>query len=267
MWQKALLAISIFACVVQIGPPARGAAITVQLYPLTGEVRFTNRGLGSVPIVLYTISSPGKALNGTAWTSITDNYDASGNQLVDPINEWNKLSWSTDELSEGEFMNGGGNLPPMRSISLGRIWNPFKVVVPDLAFEIAEPSDAQVGVTIEYTVDGDYSGNGAVDFTDYNQFWRATYGSGTFLLADGNMNGTVDGADYVVWRKNLGRRASAPPFAAGSSGVAVANLAVAPEPNSMWLFLTAVVTAAGAIARARAQVAARGAARRRAVRR
>ncbi len=53
------------------------------------------------------------------------------------------------------------------------------------------------------TVPGDYDTSGTVNHSDWF-LWRATFGSTSDLLADGNGNGVIDAADYVIWRKNLG---------------------------------------------------------------
>lgn len=243
----------------EIGSPAWAAAVTVQLFPLTGEVRLMNRGLGPVPIAFYSISSPNGALNSSpgVWWSISENYDASGNDLVDSVNEWLPFSppGSTTELSEGVLANPGGSLPPTRSISLGRVWNPLKVPFPDLTFEIREPNSQQVGVTTEYTLDGDYNGNGTVDAADHNLYWRSTFGSTTNLLADGDLNGVIDMRDYVVWRNNYGRSLTQPPWSSGAAGVAVTPNSV-PEPTAGALLILALLpalqrTAGGMLSRRR----------------
>lgn len=51
---------------------------------------------------------------------------------------------------------------------------------------------------------GDYDGNGTVEQADYD-VWRAAFGNtGAALAADGNGDGIVNIADYTIWRDNLG---------------------------------------------------------------
>ncbi len=52
-------------------------------------------------------------------------------------------------------------------------------------------------------VDGDYNGDGSVDAADYTVF-RDTFSSTTDLRADGDGSGEVDEADYTLWADNYG---------------------------------------------------------------
>lgn len=49
---------------------------------------------------------------------------------------------------------------------------------------------------------GDYNFDFQVNMNDYS-LWRGHFGSTSDLAADGNGNGVVDAADYVIWRQNL----------------------------------------------------------------
>jgi hypothetical protein len=69
---------------------------------------------------------------------------------------------------------------------------------------------------------GDYNQNGTVDAADY-VVWRNTLNQvGSSLTADGNGNGMIDPGDYDVWRAHFGQTA-------GSGSGATTN-ATAPEP-------------------------------------
>jgi hypothetical protein len=92
----------------------------------------------------------------------------------------------------------------------------------DLQFRYARPGSGLVNATVTYVTPGplagDYNGNGTVDAADY-VVWRDTLGSTTMLAADGDDDGDVDQHDYTVWRRTFGNASAAP-----SQGSAV------PEP-------------------------------------
>jgi hypothetical protein len=56
-------------------------------------------------------------------------------------------------------------------------------------------------------VPGDYNLDGTVDAADY-QVWRSDFGNSTeispLIHGDGNADGTVDAADYAIWRNHVG---------------------------------------------------------------
>ena len=87
---------------------------------------------------------------------------------------------------------------------------------------------------------GDYNGNGSVDAADYT-VWRNSLGSTVVLAADGNGNHVVDQADYAIWKSNFGSS-----IGAGSTAMAAAL----PEP-SMVPILTVVFSTAAILWRSR----------------
>jgi len=79
---------------------------------------------------------------------------------------------------------------------------------------------------------GDYNGNGTVDAADYI-VWRRSLGSTDHVAADGNRNSRIDAADYDLWRANFGQTA-------GSGSGANANAAV-PEASTLVLLLAGML--------------------------
>ena len=99
--------------------------------------------------------------------------------------------------------------------------------------QIAYIADGEIAEVYElYLVDnplfvsvpGDYNQDGSVNAADYT-VWRDTLNSTSDLRADGDDSGTVDGADYTFWANNFGG-----PISATS----------VPEPHSLVLLLTMV---------------------------
>jgi autotransporter-associated beta strand protein len=73
------------------------------------------------------------------------------------------------------------------------------------------------------TIPGDFDHDGSVNGADL-VVWKGQYGNtGAGLAADADGNNTVDGADFLVWQKNVGAHAS------------VAAVGAVPEPASVVL--------------------------------
>jgi hypothetical protein len=232
-----------------LAPPADGDTLAVQLFPLTGEVRFQNASAAPFNFIYYSLTSDADALNGNpaVWKSISETYDASGNGFIDALNDWITLAAHQDELTEGVIPNPGGTLAPYRSVSLGHIWDPDEVPLPgDVIAQFVQAGSSSFNVVIGLALDGNYYNlDQVVDNLDYS-VWKACYGetSGVCLsLADGNLDGAVSAADYTIWRNHRGDSL------AGAAGAHVFRelgprqgvASAVPEPASAQLLLVATL--------------------------
>jgi hypothetical protein len=86
--------------------------------------------------------------------------------------------------------------------------------------------------TLPLQLTGDYNGNGTVDAADYSVWRNSLNQSGSALAADGNGNGRIDTGDYTLWKTNFGRTG-------GAGSASDLPAATVPEPIS---FVVAVVT-------------------------
>ncbi|WP_146445982.1 hypothetical protein [Botrimarina colliarenosi] len=111
------------------------------------------------------------------------------------------------------------------SIELG--YQPGSVLMTSL--QGSGSSGAQLGLLISPDaaplLPGDYDLDGDADLNDLAA-WQVAYGSTGFSLADGNRDGSVNAADYTVWRDAYANNAVATPEGA-SLGMAALGLVAA----------------------------------------
>jgi peptidyl-prolyl cis-trans isomerase A (cyclophilin A) len=93
--------------------------------------------------------------------------------------------------------------------------------------DITNNDAIMVNVTVLNYRAGDYDFNGTVNQADYT-LWRNNFGSTTNAAPDGNGDGVVDARDYAVWRNTLGQTGG-PGSGAGDLGSGV------PEPSTVFL--------------------------------
>jgi hypothetical protein len=106
-------------------------------------------------------------------------------------------------------------------------------------------SAAAEAINLAAGLPGDYNVDGTVDAADYT-VWRDTLGSVTLLAADGSGNHAIDQDDYAVWRDNFGRSEGG--FAAAA--IRPVQSTTVPEPATMRLLVwTILASAATATAR------------------
>jgi hypothetical protein len=87
---------------------------------------------------------------------------------------------------------------------------------------------------------GDYDHNGSIGLGDY-QVWKSTFGSTSNVDADGNGDGIIDAADYIVWRA----------LYVAQLGSGALGSAAVPEPSTALLAWVTIALVSGAAARRR----------------
>ena len=124
------------------------------------------------------------------------------------------------------------NSHPATSFEMGQLFDAVDGDQ-DLVFDFLLASDftALRGVVL-YTgirLPGDYNDDGTVDAADY-PVWRDSLGQavGPGSSADGDRDGTITMADYEVWKTNFGRS-----LTAGGAG----SISSVPEPAALLLML------------------------------
>ena len=190
--------------------------------PSTGEAQLRNTSNASVAIDGYQISSTSGALSTAGW-----------NSLEDQTSDWLEATMTQFSLSE-LLPEGVETLLGNSGYNLGTIFNTSgeqDIILEYLAegANVLQEGSVLYSALPDLALLGDYNDDGTVDAADYT-VWRDSLGSsGLGLAADGNNDGTVDSLDYDLWVANYGSSSS-------SSSAAAASV---PEPSTGLLGLIA----------------------------
>jgi hypothetical protein len=207
--------------------------------PATGDVKIRNTSPFTVAIDGYTVASAGASLNSNPalWTSLQDSFG----------NTWTEANLSDTRVSE--LQSSGMTTLTMNGGTTFDLGNLFKTSgAKDLVFQfvLSGNSTPSTGVVVYEAapniagVAGDYNKSGTVDAADYT-VWRDHLGQSFQLENEGGISpGAVDAADYTFWKSRFGATT-------GSGGGSLVAAAV-PEPTASGLTLVAA-TVAAAIAR------------------
>jgi probable HAF family extracellular repeat protein len=91
---------------------------------------------------------------------------------------------------------------------------------------------AHLGTAENIPLSGDYNSDGTVDAADY-VVWRNSLGqAGAALAADGDASGIIDTNDYNIWRSHFGQSAV---VASSISAVPSSGIPTVPEPSAIVL--------------------------------
>ncbi len=205
----------------------------------TGRVVIRNDTASAVSIAGYSVLSSEGALNPSNWLSITENYDSNSGGDVDPNNEWFHLAANANELGEGTL--GAADLEPSQTIDLGvGAWMPG--ASEEVGFEYVDASNDSVvqgmALFVTSTLAADFNMDGVVNGDDFLT-WQAnfgTVGNATKETGDANLDGDVDGDDFLIWQTEFG---------SSEGGAGALAAAAVPEPTTLWLaiFMGALASA------------------------
>jgi hypothetical protein len=121
------------------------------------------------------------------------------------------IYYTTDGVTDPRAIGGQVNPSPAVNSYSG----PMTITQPTTVKARLRTASGQWSGLVEATfttpsLPGDYDDNGTVEEADY-LVWRASYGMSVTpgWSADGNSDGLVNTTDYVIWRKNLGASSGA----------------------------------------------------------
>jgi hypothetical protein len=155
----------------------------------TGQVAIKNQSGDPLNIDYYKIESPAGALNATAWNSLQEQNLAGFPAGNGNGNGWEQFGGSSARVIGESYLTGNSSVANSASIGLGAAFNAGGAR--DLKFFYsALPQSPAPG--------GDYNGNGTVDAADF-VLWR----NGGPLLNEIETIGTVTPEDYTAWRANF----------------------------------------------------------------
>jgi Dockerin type I domain len=192
--------------------------------PVTGAATVQNQSTQAVDFIGYSISS----LSG----ALLPGYPGSGKP------GWLFANPTTSNLAE-VGPNSSIHLGVGGELALGTAWDSNGLG--DLTF-VYQTVDGAINQGIVYfgqkptvSLSGDYNGNGKVDAADY-VVWRKNLGKlsgATSSQGDGDGDGDVDSTDYNTWRSNFG-------VSLGAGSGAGLNGSQVPEPSTI-VFLTLIL--------------------------
>jgi hypothetical protein len=204
-----------------------GGNLVLEVNKSSGAVTLKNTATQPLAIDFLRISSAGGALSTSGWNSLADqNYSAvdgpdPGTVAGDSPGEgWDEAQGSSaSQLVEMFLGANGSTIAANASLSLG---NAFNTAI----FGAGNDGD----IVFEFGVNNGYRLTSTVSYV--------TGGGGT--PGDFNNNGTVDGADFLLWQRNFGQ----PGYNAASlnqwkanfgAGAAEAAVGAVPEPAALGL--------------------------------
>ena len=171
-------------------------APTLKVYS-SGLVFITNPFNQNFDLTHYEITSTAGGLSTAGWLSLDDQ------ESDDPIGVgWEEAGGSSANVLAEVNLLSSTSLASGGSVRLGHAFNTG--FPKDLVFQYTVGETVLRG-PVKYAFTGDYNGNGTVDAADY-VVWRNTVGQIVAFGAgaDGDGDGIVGAGDYTAWRSAFG---------------------------------------------------------------
>lgn len=211
--------------------------LTLQIDPATGQAAIINNTTSSFDIDYYRILSGDDSLVESNWNSLEEQaYDAidgpdGGSTAGDGIGEtWTEAGGSDDGVLSESFLLSSSLFDENDFAALGIVFN---ISGDDqlLTFEYRDAVSGNVFegeillATLDLGLPGDFNLDGTVDAADYTVFRDNLGQSDAALNGNGNGSGTVTSLDYDIWVSNYGNSSSS------SASTSV------PEPSTLFTIL------------------------------
>ncbi|MCO6048164.1 LamG domain-containing protein [Aeoliella sp. ICT_H6.2] len=212
----------------------------------TFELTLENNTGSDIDFLGYSIRDTAGGLDAGEWTTIAGNYDAAGDGLVDPDNNWTVLTPGdapTDLFSEFELdlnAGDGGTLAVGQSVNLGPAWI-GSVFESSISMTLKASDGEDIPVTVRFIGNdnepfalGDLNADGEVDGGDWGTF-KFSFGLSGFAptlatsyrIGDLDVDGDVDWDDFGLFEEAYDNIHGTGAFSVMTSQV--------PEPSGLWL--------------------------------
>jgi hypothetical protein len=213
--------------------------LVVNINPTTGAATLVNESPFTFNFDGYSVTSASGSLSTAGWTSLQDQAAGGG--------DWIEIPSTSNKVGELK-RSGSTSLSQGTSFNLGTIFNPAGTRDLELQFIVSGEDAARTG-DIDYRVvaagvPGDYNENGTVDAADYVVWRNVTGTAATLPNRNPGQAGNIGPADYDFWRANFGS-------GSGIGSGALSASAAVPEPASVLLLTISGLLLSLAVSRPR----------------
>ena len=207
--------------------------LTLRINRADNSAKLINNTSATLQLNGYSIESAHGSLNGTGWNSLDEQN----------VGDWQQNLATSNQIVESNFL-GSTTIAPSAQLPLGSLFT--AAADEDLTGRFTTLDGLVNLLQVEFVtsagVDGDYNNNGTVDAADYT-VWRNHLNQNFQLQNEGGITpGVVNAADYAFWKSQFGTHSGSGGSSPVSGGV--------PEPTAWILALFAMVaTGSGYIGR------------------